>query len=67
MKKIVKFEFSIYDSNETRAPIANPPNRAQLEDTPTIPPSYIRVRAKMWEQTTGRPGHSRGPRCIPGW
>jgi len=47
MKKFVKFEFSIYDSNETRAPIANPPNSAQLEDTPTIPPtpSYIRVRA----------------------
>jgi len=32
-------------SNETRAPIANPPNSAQLEGTPTIPPSYIWVRA----------------------
>jgi len=32
-------------SNETRAPIAIPPNSAQLEGTPTIPPSYIRVRA----------------------
>jgi len=30
-------------SNETRAPIANPPNSAQLEGTPAIPPSYIRV------------------------
>jgi len=30
--------------NETRAPIANPPNSAQLEGTPTIPPTYIRVR-----------------------
>jgi len=36
-------------SNETRAPIANPPNNAQLESTPTIPPSYIRVRAVVWE------------------
>jgi len=34
-------------SNETRAPIANPPNSSQLEGTraPTIPPSYTRVRA----------------------
>jgi len=32
-------------SNQTRALIANPPNSAQLEGTPTIPPSYIRVRA----------------------
>jgi len=35
-------------SNETRAPIANPPNSAQLEGTHTIPPSYIRVRAVVW-------------------
>jgi len=26
-------------SNETRAPIANPPNSAQLQGTPTIRPS----------------------------
>jgi len=32
--------------NETGAPIANPPNSAQLEGTPTIPPTYIRVC--MW-------------------
>jgi len=32
-------------SNETRVPIANPPNSAQQDGTPTIPPSYIRVRA----------------------
>jgi len=32
-------------SNETHAPIANPPNSAQLEGTPAIPPSYIRVSA----------------------
>jgi len=30
-------------SNETRASIANPPNSAQLDGTPIIPPSYIRV------------------------
>jgi len=36
-------------SNETRAPIANPPNRAQLGGTPyTISPSYIWVRAVEW-------------------
>jgi len=32
-------------SNATRAPIANPPNSAQLGSFPTTPPSYIRVRA----------------------
>ena len=32
-------------SNETSAPTANPLTSAQLEGTPTIPPSYIRVRA----------------------
>jgi len=31
-------------SNETRAPIANPPNCAQLEGTPCHSPNYIRVR-----------------------
>ena len=35
-------------SNETRAPIANRPSGAQL-GPPTIPQSYIRVRAVMWE------------------
>ena len=35
--------------NETHAPIADPPNSAQLEGTPTIPSSYIRVRAVVWE------------------
>jgi len=35
-------------SNETHAPIASPPNSAQLVGTPTIPPSYIRVRAVVW-------------------
>ena len=32
-------------SNATRAPIANPPNSAQLGAYPTTLPSYIRVRA----------------------
>jgi len=36
-------------SNETHAPIAKPPNSAQLEGTPTIPPTYIGVRAVVWE------------------
>jgi len=35
-------------SNKTCAPIANSPNSAQIGGTPTIPPSYIRVRAVMW-------------------
>jgi len=34
-------------SNETRAPIAKPPNVAQLGASPTIPPSYIRVRVSL--------------------
>jgi len=36
------------------APIANPPNSAQLEGTRTIPPSYIRVRAVVWEGGEGQ-------------
>ena len=35
-------------SNATRAPIANPPNSAQLGGIPTIPPSYVGVRAIVW-------------------
>jgi len=35
-------------SNESRAPIANPPNSAQLGGTPAILPSYILVRAVVW-------------------
>jgi len=43
-------------SNETCAPIANLPSsaRAQLEGTPTIPPSYIRIRAVVWECGEGQ-------------
>jgi len=37
-----------------RASIANPPNSAQLEGTPTILPSYIRVRAVVWECGKGQ-------------
>jgi len=35
-------------SNATRAPIANPPNSAQLWGSPYHSPSYIRVRAIVW-------------------
>ena len=35
-------------SNATRAPIANPPNSAQLGASPSTPPSYFRVRAIVW-------------------
>jgi len=38
-----------YHSNETLASIANPPDSAHLEGTPTIPPSYIWLRAVVWE------------------
>jgi len=40
----------VWDSNETRVPIANPPNSAQLGTAPTTtsPPSYIRIRAVAW-------------------
>jgi len=41
-------------TNEIRAPIANPPISAQLEGTPTIPPSYIRFRAVVWECGEGQ-------------
>ena len=39
-------------SNETRAPIANPPNSAYQGAVPTTPLSYTRVRAVVW--TCGR-------------
>jgi len=35
-------------SNATRAPIANPPNSAQLGGSLFYAPSYIRVRAVVW-------------------
>ena len=41
-------------SNETRAPIANPPNIAQLGASPGIPSSYIRVCAVVWECGDGQ-------------
>jgi len=34
--------------------ITNPPNSAQLEGTPTIPPTYIRVCAVVWECGEGQ-------------
>jgi len=41
-------------SNETRAPTANPPNRAQLDGTAYYSPSYYRVRAAVWECGEGQ-------------
>jgi len=41
-------------SNATRAPIANPPNSVQLGGTPTIAPSYIRVRPVVREWGEGQ-------------
>ena len=43
-----------YHSNETRAPIANLRNSAQLWGTPIIPPTYIRIRAVVWECGEGQ-------------
>jgi len=50
-------------SNETLASIANPPNSAQLERTPYNSPSYIRVRAVVWE--CGEPQTHRHRRLGP--
>jgi len=41
-------------SNETRAPIADSPNSAQLEGTPAILPTYIWVRTVVWECGEGQ-------------
>ena len=38
----------------TRAPIANPPNSAQLGGTPYHSSSYIRVRVVVWECGEGQ-------------
>jgi len=35
--------------NETRAPIANPPNSTQIDGTPTILPSYKLLYGPGWE------------------
>jgi len=49
------FAFELcYHTNETGAPTANPRNSTQQEDTPTIPPSYIRIRAVVWECGEGQ-------------
>jgi len=42
-------------SNETRAPIANPPTSAQLEGTPTIPRKlHPWIRELVWECDEGQ-------------
>ena len=38
--------------------MANPPNSAQLQGTPTIPPTYIRVRAVVWNAARDRQTHT---------
>jgi len=50
-------------SNETRASMANPPNSAQLGGTPTIP-SYITVRAAVWECGEGQTHRRAWPLYI---
>jgi len=67
--RLALYAFAVYQtislhmsvhSNKTRAPIANLPNNAQLGGTPTIPPSYIRVRAVVWECDKGQTdGHGQ--------
>ena len=41
-------------SNETRAPVANPPNSAQLEGNAYHSSSYVRVRAVVWKCEEGQ-------------
>ena len=45
-----------HSNDETRPliTITNPPTSAQLEGTATIPPSYVRVRAAVWECGEGQ-------------
>jgi len=52
-------------TNETSAPIANPPNSAQLEDTPTTPSSYIWVHAVLWECGEGQTDRQTHGRLWP--
>jgi len=47
-------------SNETCAPTANPPNSSQLDGTPTIAPTYIRIRVVVWECVEGQTQTHRG-------
>jgi len=51
-------------SNETRATIANPHNGAQLGGTPTIPPSYMRVRAIVWACDEGETHRQTGTQAL---
>jgi len=41
-------------SNKTQAPTTNPPYSVQLEGTPYHSPSYIWVRAVVWECSEGQ-------------
>jgi len=51
-------------SNETRAPIANLPNSAQRAP-PTISPTYIWVRAVVWECGEGQTDTRTHTRTCP--
>jgi len=44
----------VLSDQRNRAPVANPPNSAQLEGTPYHSPTYIRVRAAVWECDKGQ-------------
>jgi len=54
-------------SNETRALTANPSNSAQLDGTPTIPPSYIWIRTVVWECGKGQTHRQLWPIYISPW
>ena len=57
-RKVVTRVRVMLHSNATRAPIANPPNSAQLGAASTTPPSYIRVRAVVWAYGRGQTRHT---------
>jgi len=59
-KHTLTFRVRRYVVIETKlcAPIADPPNNAQQECTPTIRPSYIRVRTVVWECGEGQTRHT---------
>jgi len=65
VRKLVKIGFALcYHSNATRAPIAIPPNSAQLGASATTTPSYIRVRAVVWPCGRGQTDTQTGVTII---
>jgi len=62
--KLIGFALCCH-SNATRAPIANPPNSAQLGAASTTPPIYIRVRAVVWAYGRGQTDtHTHTQTCV---